>query len=161
MPQTINLQQSHIVFQLAGALYGVRSEIVQQIDMVESVTPVPNAPAFVEGVVLCRGHMVPALNLRARFGFDKIPFDLKTRLIVARTGGRTVGLIVDSAREFLTIPPDAIQPPPETLAGLSGTYLKGIATIGDRLILILNVDEILNSVDERLLDPATTSEALS
>ena len=79
--------------------------------------------------------MVPALNLRARFGFEKAPYDLRTRLLVVRAGGRSVGLVVDAAREFVTIPSAAIQPPAEALTGLSGRYLEGIANLGDRLIL--------------------------
>ena len=132
-----------ILFELAGTTYGVPSRAVQQMEMVEHITPVPNAPPFVEGVVFTRGQVVPAVNLRARFGFQKKPYDLKTRLIVVTDGARVVGLIVDTAREFVTIPSEAIQPPPEAIAGLSGKYLDGIATLGERLVLILNVPEVL------------------
>ena len=61
--------------------------------------------------------------------------------------GRTVGLLVDSAREFVTLPAAAIQPPPEAVTGLSGRYLTGIATVGDRVVLVLNVHEVLNFQD--------------
>jgi purine-binding chemotaxis protein CheW len=133
-----------ILFELAGTTYGVRSRFVQQVEMVEHVTPVPNASAAVEGVVFARGQVVPALNLRVRFGFEKIPFDLRSRLIVVSTGGRVVGMIVDTAREFLRIPAAAIESPPEALAGLSGKYLEGIATLDRRLVLILNLDEVID-----------------
>jgi len=143
MPETESTSDQFILFELAGTTYGVRSRTVQQMEMVEYITPVPNAPPFVEGVVFTRGQVVPAVNLRARFGFEKKPYDLQTRLIVVTDGARTVGLIVDSAREFVTIPGEAIQPPPEAIAGLSGKYLDGIATLGERLVLILNVAEVL------------------
>ena len=104
----------------------------------------PNAPPFVEGVVFSRGQVVPAVNLRRRFGFDKAPHDLRTRLVVVANGGRLVGLVVDTAREFVTIPTDVMQPPPEALSGLSGKYLQSIARLGERLVLILDVDEVLN-----------------
>ena len=87
---------------------------------------------------------MPAINLRRRFGFEKIPHDLRTRLVVVSNGNRSVGLVVDTAREFATIPAEAIQPPPEALAGLSGKYLQGIARLGSRLVLILDLDEVLN-----------------
>jgi purine-binding chemotaxis protein CheW len=135
--------EQFILFELVGTTYGVRSRAVQQMEMVEHITPVPNAPPFVEGVVFSRGQVVPAINLRARFGFEKKPFDLHARLIVVSDGARTVGLIVDTAREFIAIPDEAIQPPPEAIAGLSGKYLDGIATLGERLVLILNVPEVL------------------
>ena len=148
MPEVMNLAESYILFELAGAAYGVPSTQVQQMEMVEGVTPVPNAPVFVEGVVFSRGRMIPAINLRARFGFSKEPFTVRTRLLVVDVAGRTVGLIVDTAREFVRIAADAVQPPPETIAGLSGTYLKGIAKLGERLVLILDLEEIVASVEK-------------
>jgi len=133
-----------ILFELAGTTYGVRSRFVQQIEIIEDVASVPNAHAAVEGVVLVRGQVVPALNLRTRFGFEKIERDLRARLVVINTGTRVVGLIVDTAREFLKIATESIEPPPEALTGLSGHYLEGIATIGERMILILNLDAVLD-----------------
>lgn len=133
-----------ILFELAGTTYGVRSRFVQQIEMVEHVTPVPNAHGAVEGVVFARGQVVPALNLRVRFGFEKAPLDLRSRLIVVATDGRVVGMMVDTAREFLNIPAAAIEAPPEAITGLSGKYLEGIATLADRLILILNLDAVID-----------------
>ncbi len=132
-----------VLFELAGATYGVRSNAVQQMEMVETLTPVPNAPPFVEGIVFLRGQVVPAINLRTRFGFPARPVDLRTRLVVLHADGRTVGLIVDSAREFLRLPETAIQPPPEAIAGLSGRFLEGIASLGERLVLILDTDAVL------------------
>ena len=144
-----------ILFELAGTTYGVRSRFVQQIDMVDEVASVPNAHTAVEGVVLVRGQVIPAMNLRTRFGFDKIERDLRSRLVVINTGTRVVGLVVDTAREFLKIPEESIEPPPEALTGLSGHYLEGIATVGERLILILNLDAVLDleyEVDAALMD---------
>jgi purine-binding chemotaxis protein CheW len=114
------------------------------MEMLEEITRVPNAPSFVDGVVFSRGQVVPVVNLRARFGFERVPFDLKTRLVVVQAGTRLIGLVADSAREFVSIPPEAIQPPNEALSGMSGRYVDGIATVRDRLILVLNLDRILN-----------------
>ena len=133
-----------ILFELAGTTYGVRSRFVQQIEMVEDAAPVPNAHDAVEGVVLVRGQVIPALNLRTRFGFERIDRDLRSRLVVINNGTRVVGLVVDTAREFLKIATESIEPPPEALTGLSGHYLEGIATIGERMILILNLDAVLD-----------------
>ena len=144
MTNTQNDAEPFILFELAGTTYGVRSRFVQQIEMIEYVTPVPNAPAAVEGVVLARGQVIPALNLRARFGFARIAFDLRARLVVVSTAGRTLGLIVDAAREFLRIPETAIEPPPEAITGLSGKYLEGVATVNERIILVLDLDEVID-----------------
>jgi len=147
MAQPENASESYILFEVAGATYAIRSRSVQQMEMVEHITPVPNAAAFVEGVVFSRGQVVPTVNLRRRFGFEKKELDLKTRLVVVAHEGRTVGLLVDAAREFVTIPNGAIQPPPEGLSGLSGKYLQSIAKLGERLVLIIDVGEILNFTD--------------
>lgn len=133
-----------ILFELAGTTYGVRSRLVQQIDMIEDVASVPNAHPAVDGVILVRGQVIPALNLRTRFGFDKVERDLRSRLVVINAGTRVVGLIVDTAREFIKIPTESIEPPPEALTGLSGHYLEGIATIKERMILVLNLDAVLD-----------------
>jgi purine-binding chemotaxis protein CheW len=141
---------TYVLFSIAGTTYGLPSSDVQHMEMVEQVTPVPNARAFIEGVVFTRGEVVPAMNLRTRFGFDRVPLGLSTRLLVVRTGDRAIGLVVDSAREFVAIPAAAVRPPNDTLAGLSGRYLHGIATLGDRIVLILNLDEVLNFTDAAL-----------
>ena len=159
MTNTQNEVEPFILFELAGTTYGVRSRFVQQIEMIEHVTPVPNAPPAVEGVVLARGQVIPALNLRARFGFERIGFDLRSRLVVVSTGGRTLGLIVDSAREFLRIPETAIEPPPEAITGLSGKYLEGVATVKGRIILVLNLDEVIDLGEQQLTADAPAASA--
>lgn len=149
MSNTTNDAEPFVLFELAGTTYGVRSRSVQQMEMVEHITPVPNAPRAVEGVVLARGQVIPALSLRTRFGFEKIPYDLRTRLVVVSSEGRTIGLIVDTAREFVRIPDAAVEPPPEAITGLSGKYLEGIATIGGRMILVLNLKEVIDFGDQQ------------
>jgi purine-binding chemotaxis protein CheW len=137
------VSEPFILFTVAGTTYALRSTEVAHVEMIEQVTAVPNAAHFVDGVVFSRGQVVPALNLRARFGFEKAPYTVATRLLVAQAGARSVGLVVDSAREFVAIDPAAIQPPSAALDGLSGRYLEGVANVGDRLILVLNLAEVL------------------
>lgn len=143
MAETSQQRETYIVFSVAGTAYAVASRDVQHMEMVEEVTRVPNAPPFVDGVVFSRGQVVPAVNLRARFGFDRAPYDLRTRLLVVQAGGRHLGLIVDEARQFVPIAASAIQPPQESIAGLSGQYVEGIASLGGRLVLVLNLGQLL------------------
>jgi purine-binding chemotaxis protein CheW len=147
------MRDNYILFTVASTTYGVASQDVAHVELVEAVTRVPNTPQYVDGVVFSRGAVVPAVSLRARFGFERVPYDSRTRLIVVQREGRTVGLIVDTAREFVTIPAGVIQPPAEGLTGTSGRYLRGVATLGERMILILEIAELLN-YDE--LEPAGT-----
>lgn len=136
--------EPYILFELAGTTYGLPSRLVRHIEMVEQVTPVPNAPACVEGVVSSRGQIIPALSLRQRFGFPRVAHGLRSRLIVVQSGERTVGMLADSAREFVAIAPDAIRPPPTSVDGLGGAYLAGVATLGERLVLILDSAAVLD-----------------
>jgi chemotaxis signal transduction protein len=134
---------SYVLCELAGATYALRSDDIEQLEMIGQLTPVPNAPSFVDGITSVRGRVIPVVSLRARFGFDRKAHDLRSRLVVVRSAGRSVGLIVDSAREFAGIPAESIQPPPDGLADLSSRYLRGMAHIGERLVLILDVPELL------------------
>ena len=143
---------SYILFTVAGTTYALRSGEVRHMEMIEDITRVPNAPSFVDGVVFSRGQVVPVVNLRARFGFERASHDLRTRLIVVQSAARLVGLVVDAAREFVNLPPDAIQPPHEALAGMSGRYVEGIASIRGRLILVLDLSRVLDFAETLSMD---------
>ncbi|MCT7959956.1 chemotaxis protein CheW [Laspinema sp. D1] len=139
-----NPNSTFIFFELAHTTYAIPSPIVQQMEMIDHITPVPKTQPFVEGVVFSRGQVIPVVNLRVKFGLEKIPYNCSTRLIVIHINQRTIGLIVDTAREFVCVPPESIQPPPEEMPGWTSRYLSGIATLKDRVILLLNVDQLLN-----------------
>jgi len=138
------MAETYVLFELAGTTYGVRTRDVQHMEMLERVTPVPNTSPAVEGVVFSRGQVIPAVNLRVRFGLPREPHTMRSRLIVIQLQQRLVGLIVDSAREFMSIPDEAIRPIQETVTGMEGNYLKGIATLGQRLVLLLDLGVVLN-----------------
>ncbi len=143
------MKEKFILFTVAGTTYGLRASDVRHVEMVEQITGVPNAAHFVDGVVFSRGEVIPALNLRARFGFDRIPNNLHTRLLVVHSEGRSVGLIVDSAREFVEIAAGDIQPPNRALDGAGGGHIQGTATLETaaretRLILVLDLRGVLN-----------------
>ena len=135
----------YILFLVAGTTYAIPSQNVAHVEMVDQVTAVPNAAAFVDGVVFSRGQVVPAVNMRARFGFPRIAADVRTRLLVVTIAGRSVGLLVDACREFLTIPSSSIHPAGEALTNAAADYLAGIATLGDRIVVVLKLDELLTS----------------
>lgn len=136
--------ESFIVFEVAGTAYGIRSRYVQQLEMVENITPVPNTPKYIEGVMFSRGQVIPVIHLRLRFGLERKEFDVRTRIIVVRHEERITGLIADSAREYLNIPSGSVQPSPEYMKTHTGSYIEGIARIGERIILIFNVPELLS-----------------
>src|ERR1700761_548543 len=102
--------ESYVLFELAGSVYGIPSQSVRHIEMFEHVTIVPNANPAIDGVVFSRGEVIPALNLRTRFGYPRIAYDTRTRLLFVQLGGRVIGLIVDSAREFIGISDEMMRP---------------------------------------------------
>jgi purine-binding chemotaxis protein CheW len=138
---------NYILFTVAGTAYALPSQDVAHVEMVEQITKVPNAPAFVDGVVFSRGQVVPAINMRARFGFERAPIDIATRLLVVQSGGRSVGLLVDACREFLNVPQAAIHPPGDALSGLGAQYVDGVATLNDRLIVLLGLERLLGTTE--------------
>ena len=139
----MKLADTYIILELDGAAYALRSDRVQHVEMLESVTPVPNTAAAVDGVVFSRGQVSPAINLRARFGLPRQAATARSRLVFLKVGQRIVALIVDAAREFQRIPPESIRPIQETLVGIEGNYVEGVATVKGRNVLILDVGAIL------------------
>lgn len=138
------MAETYVLFELAGTTYGLRTGDVQHMEMLERITPVPNTSPAVEGVVFSRGQVIPAVNLRMRFGLPREPHTMRSRLIVIQLQQRLVGLIVDAAREFIPIPEESIRPIQEAITGMEGNYLKGIATLGERLVLLLDLEAVLN-----------------
>lgn len=138
------MAETYVLFELAGTTYGLRTGDVQHMEMLDRVTPVPNTSPAVEGVVFSRGQVIPAVNLRLRFGLPREPHTMRSRLIVIQLQQRLVGLIVDAAREFIAIPEESIRPIQEAITGMEGNYLKGIATLGERLVLLLDLEAVLN-----------------
>jgi purine-binding chemotaxis protein CheW len=150
---------AYILFELGESAYAVRSDDVQHIEMLEHITRVPNTAPAVDGVVFSRGNVVPALNLRARFGLPRVAPTSATRLIFLKLQQRIVAVIVDAAREFAVIPPDAIRPIEQTLHGIEGNYLQGVAQVKDRLVLLLDVAAVLR-IDDTAVPETSGAPAL-
>lgn len=140
-----NTKEAFILFEVAGTTYGVRSSNVQQIEMIEKITPVPNTPAYIDGVMFSRGDVIPVVNLRSRFGLKKIDYDIKTRVIVVRNGERSAGIIADSAKEYVNLPAESVQGVPEFFNESDSKWLEGIAKTSERTILICNIRELLKA----------------
>jgi purine-binding chemotaxis protein CheW len=142
---------TYILFIVGNSNYAIHTDWVRQVEMIDRITNVPNTPAFVDGIVHLRGQVVPVVNLRSLFGLEKIPPDLRTRLVVVQMNKRVVGLQVDTAREFIRIQEDQILPPPDDLTGPGVEYLRGIVSTENRLILIIELSQLLNREDKRAL----------
>jgi len=155
--------ETFILFELADAVYGISSRDVLHIDMLDHISPVPHTAPAVEGVVFSRGQVVPALNLRTRFGLPAQAATVRTRLIFIKFQERTVALIVDSAREFRRVPAESIRATEAALHGIAGNYVQGVATISDRTVLLLNLAIVLDleSALPELLDQSVAAASSS
>ena len=131
-----------VSFTLANEEYAVDILNVQEINRITEITKVPNAPDHVEGVVNLRGKVIPVINLRKKFGLPEKGAGDTTRIIIMDIQGVTNGLIVDSVSEVLRIPSDIVEPPPVT-ANMSSKFIKGIAKLENRLIILIDIDKMM------------------
>jgi len=131
-----------VVFQLAGQTYGIDIASVFEIIKMEAITRVPRTPDFIEGVINLRGKIIPVIDLCKRFNLDRPEITNSSRIIIVDVGGNTIGMIVDAVSEVLRITEDSIEPPPPMIHGIEAAYLRGIAILGDRLIILLNLEKI-------------------
>jgi purine-binding chemotaxis protein CheW len=143
MAESKNVSQ-FVGFQIDEQEYAFRIEQIQEIVILDQVTQTPQVPDFVEGVSNLRGAIIPIVNLRRLLGLPPKPADTDTRRIVVNPAGRTVGCTVDMVSQVIRIPEDKIQPAPETVTANGALYIVGFAKLDDRLVILLDIDELLN-----------------
>jgi purine-binding chemotaxis protein CheW len=132
-----------VVFQLSEQTYGIDIASVYEIIRMETITRVPRTPEFVEGVINLRGRIIPVIDLVKRFNLDHSERTNSSRIIIVDVGGNTIGMIVDAVSEVLRVNLDSIEPPPPMLHGIDAAYLKGIAVLENRLVILLNLERVL------------------
>lgn len=139
-----------VIFALEDHELAVSIDLVQEIVQPPAITPIANAPPYVLGISNLRGAILPVLSLRIRLNMEPRPACGNSRVIVIGKGDSTVGVLVDSVSEVMNVSHDQIEDKSELIEGLEGDYLTGVARIdrGERLILILAVDEILLELEK-------------
>jgi len=133
----------HVAFRIGNADYAVAASQVLHLESYEAATPVPGAPPYVAGLVQSRGRLVPVVDLRERFGLPQIEHALDRRIIVAQAGNRVAGLLVDSAREVIQIDDATFAKPPEIIDDQATGFVKGVATVGKRMFMLVDVPRII------------------
>jgi purine-binding chemotaxis protein CheW len=130
-----------VVCELRGEPFGLDISRVFETIRLQPRTAVPQAPSYVDGVINLRGRIVPVVDLADRFGMARSQPTKASRIVVAGSGGTRVGLIVDGVAEVLMVPDDSIEPPPSAVADPgNAAHMKGIAKVGDELIMLLELD---------------------
>jgi purine-binding chemotaxis protein CheW len=120
----------HVVFRVGSAEYVLPAADVLQMESYAGATPVPGSPSYVAGLVQVRGRVLPVIDARARFGLPPVERTLDTRVVVGQLGTRTVGLVVDSAREVVKLDPAQLKPPPPLVAEQAQGFVKAVAQLG-------------------------------
>lgn len=132
--------------------FGADILMVEEIIRMVSITRVPNAPHFVEGVYNLRGRVIPIIDLRKRLNVEKIENTRKTRIIVVDVEGKITGFIVDSVLQVLRIPKHTIEPAPSiVVAGIDSEYITGVSKLEDRLLILLDFRKILTMREKKEL----------
>ncbi|HWS30764.1 MAG TPA: chemotaxis protein CheW [Clostridia bacterium] len=134
----------YLTFPVGEESFAVAISCVSEIIGIYPITPLPDVPAHVKGIINLRGKIVPVIDIRLKFKKPAIPYDERTCVIVMETNGLFAGLIVDSVSEVLTIPDEQIVAPPSYGANEQNRYISGIGTADDKVTLILDADELLN-----------------
>jgi purine-binding chemotaxis protein CheW len=141
-----------LTFCLGTEEYGIDILKVQEIRAHEPVTAIPNAPEFIRGVINLRGVIVPIVDLRLKFGVGAASYDAFTVVIVLSVGGRVVGAVVDSVSDVLTLAPAQVRAAPQVHAVPDMRHVTGIGTLGERMLILLDIERLMLSPEMGLLD---------
>ena len=136
-----------VTFRIGEEEFGVDILAVQEIIRMMQITMVPRAPEFIEGVINLRGKVIPVINMRTRFNKPTLDQDSNTRIVVMELENKIVGFLVDGVSEVLRIPESTVEDPPPVVAGIGAEYIRGIGKLDNRLLILLNLDSLLGSID--------------
>jgi purine-binding chemotaxis protein CheW len=141
-----------VVFRVGGQEFAFNVFHVQRILRYEAPSPLPKAPAFLEGILQVQGVVVPVIDLRKRFEFSEARVKEETRMVVLEVEGLNVAVVVDAVREVLRIGADAVAMPSAVVRGLAADYIQGIITIGERTVVLLQTAKLLTSTERIALE---------
>jgi purine-binding chemotaxis protein CheW len=128
-----------ITFEVGGQVFGLDIMAIREIRAWTPATRLPRVPHYVVGVVNLRGTVLPVIDLAARLGWQATEPTPRHAIIVTQTGAKACGLIVDSVSDIVTLPPDALQPPPVTANDSIVSFLEGLAAIDEQMVMVLNL----------------------
>jgi purine-binding chemotaxis protein CheW len=131
-------------FFLSGEEYGIDVRLVQEIIRVGEITQVPRAPDFIKGVINLRGRIIPVIDLKRKLGLGEVTeASRQSRIVVVKVRDRLVGLLVDGASQVLKVPVASIEAAPEEVVEIDANYLRGVAKLESRLIILMDLNKVL------------------
>lgn len=134
-----------IAFALAGVIHAIPADQVREVIGMVIITPLPDAPDWLNGVINLRGTVVPVIDLRARVGVTAAPIDLSTPILIVEHEGRSVGVIADAIDQIITVPPSAIQPPDELMR--RSPLIAAVVRHGAQLLVVIDLAAVCAGTD--------------
>ncbi|MCC6650314.1 MAG: purine-binding chemotaxis protein CheW [Candidatus Eisenbacteria bacterium] len=144
-PATPAIRQ-YLTFVVDGQEFGIEIHNVQEIRGFSNVTPLPNTPPHIKGLMNLRGAVIPIFDLRAWFGGGQAECTRTSVIVTVTVGERLVGLLVDAVSDVLDVEGRSLAPPPDLGPGVDTTLLAGLATVGERLVAVIKVDELVGGM---------------
>ena len=142
--EAVEASEHLVTFLLADEEYGVDVKLVQEIIRVSAITPVPRAPEFIRGVINLRGRIIPVVDLRRKLGLGDVDeSSRRARVVVVRLRDRLIGVLVDGASQVLKVPVSVVEAAPEEVLSISHTFIRGVAKLEKRLIILIALQDIL------------------
>ncbi|MBB87359.1 chemotaxis protein CheW [Abyssibacter sp.] len=151
--------REYLTFRLGDEEYGVDILKVQEIRGYDAVTKIPDAPAFVKGVINLRGTIMPVVDMRLRFKLGEAVYDAYTVMIILQLERRNVGMVVDSVSDVLRLTDDQTLPPPEFGGAMDTRYISGLGSIDERLLILVDIERLMASDDMALTASSDASQA--
>ncbi|MGH8436974.1 MAG: chemotaxis protein CheW [Pseudomonas sp.] len=148
--------QEYLTFRLGREEYAIDILRVQEIRGYDQVTAIANSPAFIKGVINLRGAIVPIVDLRIKFNLDSVTYDEFTVVIILNIGRRIVGAVVDSVSDVMALAAEEIKPPPEFGSNFDTEYLLGLASAGDNMLILVDIEKLMTSREMALVEEAAS-----
>lgn len=143
--KTAEASEHLATFFLAGEEYGVDVRLVQEIIRVSAITQVPRAPGFIKGVINLRGRIIPVVDLKRKLSLGDVEPSRQARIVVVKVRDRLIGLLVDGASQVLKVPVSTIEPAPEEVVEIDANFIRGVAKLEKRLIILMDLPKILGT----------------
>ncbi len=147
-----HMANEFLTFRLGKEEYGIEILKVQEIRGYDAVTHIANAPEFIKGVVNLRGIIVPIVDMRIKFRLEKADYDQFTVVIILNVSGRVVGIVVDAVSDVINLGADQMRPAPEFGATINAEYIMGLGTVGERMLILMDIEKLMSSSDMGLIE---------
>lgn len=146
--------REYLTFTLGAEEYGIDILNVQEIRGYDTVTKIANSPDFLKGVINMRGIIVPIIDMRLKFHLGEVEYNQFTVVIILNIAERVIGMVVDGVSDVVALKGEQIRPAPEFGASLDTDYIDGLATLEDRMVIIVDIEKLMNSGDMGLVEHA-------